>query len=88
MSEIIFNVFAVLFFISIFALVIFTRIKQNMKIARWFYLMFSLTLIPTMPKFMEDVEEKWLIIWPLLFVAAGIFMFAGITLSLKDDKKE
>lgn len=86
MSEVIFTILELAFIASIFALAFFSAVKPNINIARWFYLIFGVSLIPITPKLMEDVEAKWLMVWPLLFAFAAIFMFVVLTKTVKKVK--
>ncbi|MCQ2570669.1 MAG: hypothetical protein MJ154_00225 [Candidatus Saccharibacteria bacterium] len=88
MPEVVNNIGMVVFFVSIFGMFIFTNIKPSKSVARWFYLLFGVSIIALMPMILEDIEEKWLIIWPILFAVVGILMFISLTAALKDEKKK
>lgn len=84
MYEILFNIASVLFLISVFALPFFCAVKPNINIARWFYLSFGVSIIFLIPRLLDDIDEKWLVVWPLLLSLVGFLMFIAITKSLKE----
>lgn len=60
--------------ISIFALAFFCAVLPNTNIAKYFYILFGVTLIPVGIKFVLDGKPWYEFIWVFLFAAVGIFV--------------
>ena len=64
----------ILCIISIFALAFFCAVLPKTGIAKYFYILFGITLIPIGIKFILDGEAWYVYIWVFLFAVVGIIV--------------
>ncbi len=64
----------VLCIISIFGLGLFSVVLPKLEIAKYFYLLFGITMIPVGIEFVLDGVEWYAYIWAFVFSVVGIIM--------------
>ncbi len=78
----------ILCIISIFALAFFSAVLPKTGIAKYFYILFGITLIPIGIKFILDGEAWYVYIWVFLFAAVGIIVGIWLISLHKEMTKE
>ena len=74
--------------ISIFALAFFCAVLPKTGIAKYFYILFGITLIPIGIKFILDGEAWYVYIWVFLFAVVGIIVGIWLISLHKEMSKE
>ena len=73
---------------SIFALAFFCAVLPKTGIAKYFYILFGITLIPIGIKFILDGEAWYVYIWVFLFAVVGIIVGIWLISLHKEMSKE
>lgn len=88
MLEILFTIDEILCIICIFALVFFCAVLPKTNIAKYFYILFGITLLPVGIKFIQDGSPWYEYIWFFLFAIVGILVGIWLFGIDKDMTKE
>lgn len=88
MLEILFVIDEILCIISIFALGFFCAVLPKTSIAKYFYILFGVTLLPIGIKFIQDGSLWYEYIWVFLFAIVGILVGIGLFKVNKNLTKE
>ena len=92
MLEILFMIDTILCCICIFALAFFCAVLPKAGIAKYFYILFGITLLPIGFKFIKDGAPLYKYIWTFLFaivgILVGIMLFRANKKMNKEEQKE